>query len=455
MLVQLPKYRAILRGGVSMGAMLMGGAARWTKPIEAGPQPAAVDSVVIIGASLENSMFGKSLATAHATATSLLAAKGHSLPVYGYATNGARMVDAVAHYNAARAAFPNALIVSGFGGGNITNLRPYAAMSQAGRDALLADMAAFAAAAAGDARHYPISLSFRDYDDATFQNPANGAKPFNDELYIPWIAENWPHAMGQAGRPKIDNYRRVLLDFETWLQTDNIHLTTPGVTGDRQFIIDRIADILAGNVIPEIAERASPPPPVTTEYPLAIINFTGDSFPATARASYNNVSGNADPVIPTPVPHVLDINGAETGMTLSLAYTGSPAIGSTAPGRGANNSGRIAGLPAYSGQLLSSNVVSANLYVTTGVTAVVTITGAVADADYEIGMVGSRDASDVRNTSLTVQGMETIWNTSEATPIARYVTVKANAEGTITMVLKPAAGTSLAYLSGVSIRRVV
>lgn len=498
----------------------------------------AIDAVVVIGASLMNSMFGRSLTTANSTATSLLQAAGHNLPVYGWATNGAQLADAVAHYDAARAAFPNALIISHIqGGGNITSVRPYPG-GQAEFDLRLAE---FAAAAEGDTRFYPASITFRDYDDTTFINPDNGSKPYNENIVIPWIAANFPHAMAPYGRPKLDYYRRVLQDFETWLQADNIHLTATGVTQFRQWIVARIADLLNGVTPAEITERVYVAPPASspaqvatptvtgtgtsrtitwtapanngsaiTDYvvrvggavvtdgvgtgtsyamtglvdgsysvtvaavnangegpqsnpatftissapsgALSIINFTGETFGSEFQAPRNNVFGNAATVNPNPLPNILDVNGATTGLSMSHAYTGNPAIGATAPGRGANSNGNIGGLPAYNGTLLSSNIVGSSAYLTTGVTMLMTISGAVPGAQYEFGMVGSRNAADVRNTTVTIAGTATTWNTSEATPQERRVTVTAAGDGTIPIVVAPA-GAALAYLGGLSIRQ--
>lgn len=419
---------------------------------EVGEDP--IDSVVVIGASLMNSMFGRSLSTPHATATSLLAAAGHDLPVYGWATNGAQLADAPSHYEAARAAFPNALILSHFGGGNVTSIRPY----PGGQAAFEAGLAGYLAATAGDLRFYPASMSFRDYDDTTFITPANGSKPYNENLLIPWIAANFPHAMAPYGRPKLDYYRRVLESFETWLQADNIHLTAgAGVPQSRGWIIDRVADLLEGITPAEITERVyvapePEPEPEPGAYPLSIVNFTGEAFGSEFQAPRNNVFGNAATVNPNPLPNILDVNGATTGLSMSHAYTGNPAIGATAPGRGANSAGNIGGLPAYNGTLLSASIVGSSAYITTGVTMLMTISGAVPGAQYEFGMVGSRNAADVRNTTVTIAGTATTWNTSEATPQERRVTVTAAGDGTIPIAVAPA-GAALAYLGGLSIRR--
>lgn len=415
--------------------------------------PPPIDAVVMMGASLKNSMFGKSLTTPHAAATNLLAAAGHNLPVYGWATNGAQLDDAVLHYNQIRAAFPNALILCHLvGGGNVTSVRPY----PGGQSEFNTRLAQLAAAAEGDDRFYPASITFRDYDDTTFITPANGSKPYNENIVIPWIAANFPHAIGAGGRPKLDYYRRVLESFESWLVADNIHLTSTGISEFRQWIIARTVDLLNGVTPAEITERvyvAPPTPepePQPTQYPLSIINFTGEGY--NAQAPRNNVMGNSATLNPNPLTNILDVNGNPTGLRLSHGYTGNPALSPTAPGRGANPNGNVGSLPSYNGTLLSASIVGASAYVTSGVTMLLTISGAVPGAQYEFGMVGSRNAADVRNTRVTIAGTPTIWNTSEATPQERRVTVTAAADGTIPIVVATE-GSTYAYLGGLSIRR--
>ena len=223
----------------------------------------AINAVVVIGASHEFAMFGKDLATPNAEATSMLAAAGHNLPVYGWATGGARLDQADDHYTAARNAFPNALIVSQFGGNNVSDSRPY----PGGQTTFNTGLSGLLGVASGDTRFYPASLTFRDYDDTTFITPANGSKPYNENLLLPWITTNFPHAMAPYGRPKVDLYRFVLSDFENLLDTDNIHFTPTGYAALKDYYIDRIADILSGTVPAEITERVYSGPPPDVTYP--------------------------------------------------------------------------------------------------------------------------------------------------------------------------------------------
>ena len=489
------------------------------------PEPAPIDSVVIIGASIMNSMFGKDLATPHATATSLLAAKGINIPVYGYATAGAYLSRAITHYKEARAAHPNALIVMHFGGNNVSSERPY----PGGLTSMNSSFAALLAEAGNDPRFFPASISFRDYDDATFQDPSLGAKPYNENILIPWIAANYPHAMASYGRPKLDFYRRSLQSYETWLSGDNIHLTSTGNTEFRAWIMERVADILSGNVISEIPERTATPtaPVITTQPgisggtreddtltlsvgaasgvpsptpavqwyldgalqngetgmtfdrpagvgkvpsatviwsngtlpnasatatapattaasatpagPLSIVNFKA---PAHADVGHNNIAvgGTASTIS---LASILDTTGQVTGM--SMAVTAAHNMASNTQGR--------ATAPAYAGQLLTAEITRSSVFVDLNRTVSIEVSGATANAEYGIGIVGSRAATDVRQTELIVQGTSVVWNACEDPAQEHQVVVAASADGKIAMTLKQGPGSSYGYLGGLSFKR--
>lgn len=413
-----------------------------------------VDAVVVIGASIMNNAFGKNLTTPHNTATNLLAAEGHNLPVYGWATGSTTLADADEHYLEARAAFPNALIVMHFGGNDVSSFRPY----PGGLATIESRLAALLAVTQGDARFYPASLTFRDYDDTTFQNPNNGSRPYNENVLIPWIAANFPHAMANYGRPKLDFYRRVLVDFETWLSTDNVHLAGTGTTQFRAWLIARVADLLEDVTPPLIEERVYTAPPVDPDpepepepgtYPLSVVNMAMD----TSQIPYNNFQ--VETPVSVPSISIFDVEGVSTGITGQLTFTPpETTIGTTNPGRGRNSSGRVLGLSTYNKNLLCTEVVRDSLYVTTSVVGTITLTGCVPNAQYEIGVIGSREATSVRNTVLNINGTTLTWDTSETTVQVRTATVTATAGGVITMALSCGPSTSFAYLNGFSLRRV-
>ena len=406
------------------------------------------DAVVVIGASLMNAMFGKDLTTPHSMATSLLAGLGHNLPVYGYATSGVRMDAADDHYSAARAAHPNAIIIAHFGGNDVTADRPY----PGGQAIINTGLANLKAAAGGDPKFYPASLTFRDYDDLTFQDPSRGSKLYNDNLILPWIAANYPHAMAPYGRPKLDFYRRSLQSFDTWLSADNVHMTTGGYTAFREWIIGRVAEVLSGQTPTEVPERVYVPPvtPPPSTAPV-IVNF----YRNTQQTGANNISLYS--VLDVTRTGLVDNTGAATGVAVHCYHTGNPISASggstTDPAAGINSSGITTGVPSAAGQLFATAVLGESWFVTATPTGVVDITGLEPGAQYEIGVVGSRTAADARTTEVTVGGQSVSWNTTESPPQERKVQVTASPTGTLQLIFRAINGTLFAYLGGFSLRR--
>jgi len=412
-------------------------------PVE--PTPAEIDSVVVIGASLMNSMFGNSLTTPNTT----VEYNGQSIPVYGHAVGGATLEAAPTYYNAARAAHPNALIISHFGGNDVTNNRPY----PGGESTFNTRLSNLLNAARDDDRYYPANLTFRNYDGMAFQDPSRGTKPYNENIIQPWIQTNFPHAIAPYGRPKFDFYRKVLQDHDTWLSSDNVHLTASGYTSFKTWILDKVVEVLNDQVPVELEERVYVPPVVDPESTsLAIINFTGSQHPPAPANVYNNAYGN-ETQTPT-VANIRYIDGASSGMSMTSSFTGNPSLGATNPGRMTNANGVIGSLPAYNGQLLSAEIVRENIYVSQSVTMILTISGAVPNANYRLGIVASRELAEPRYSEYVGPAGQIVeLNTSTVPPVEVNMDVVANSSGVITLTVRPKTGSTYAYLSGLSIRR--
>lgn len=184
-----------------------------------------------------------------------------------------------------------------------------------------------------------------------------------------------------------------------------------------------------------------------TTGPLSIINF--HSGPDTA-VGYNNLNGTRAEVTMS-LATIRDVNNVVTPLSLAITSTGTSGT-SQDPGYGGGATGRT-NAPAYNGQLLAGSITAGFYYVTATPTMTITVSGAVPGATYEVGMIGSRDASDSRQTTFTVQGVATTWDAAEAVPQERKVTVQANEQGQIVMTLKATGGSTFGYISGLSIRR--
>lgn len=184
-------------------------------------------------------------------------------------------------------------------------------------------------------------------------------------------------------------------------------------------------------------------------YPLSIINF--HNGPSTAVGN-NNLNGTSSSV-QLSLATVLDVDGGATGLSFEITPPQGAAIGSTTdPAIGGGNTGRT-NLPAYSRQLLSGQITAGFYYVTATPILPMVLSGAVAGATYEVGMVGSRAVTDARETTLRVQGTPTTWNAAEDPPQERRVTVQADAQGRINMELEATGSSTFGYISGLSFRR--
>ena len=187
-----------------------------------------------------------------------------------------------------------------------------------------------------------------------------------------------------------------------------------------------------------------------TAGPLSIINF--HNGPSSAVAGTNNLNGTSTGV-ELSVANLVDVDGAATGMSFQITVPQGAALGSTTdPAIGGGNTGRT-NLPAYNRQLLSGQITAGFYYVTATPILPMVLSGAVAGATYEVGMVGSRAVTDARETTLRVQGTPTTWNAAEDPPRERRVTVQADAQGRITMELEATGASTFGYISGLSIRR--
>lgn len=187
----------------------------------------------------------------------------------------------------------------------------------------------------------------------------------------------------------------------------------------------------------------------TAVYPLTIINFHNGASTAVGNNNLNGSSSSVELSLTT----VLDVDGGATGLTFQITAPQGAAIGSTTdPAIGGGNTGRT-NLPAYNRQLLSGQITAGFYYVTGTPILPMVLSGAVAGATYEVGIVGSRAVTDARETTLRVQGTPTTWNAAEDPPQERRVTVQADAQGRINMELEATGTSTFGYISGLSFRR--
>lgn len=261
---------ALLRGRVvPVGSGSMGGGGGQ-------PQP-TYQRVVIIGASLENAMYGKSLTVPNQWATDALA---NGLPVYGYATSGLRTRGLIPSVGEAIAAFPNpgeTLWIIHPTGNDVTGNIEYGQRSVAELNAIRTDLNEFLDAFGLHLPHViPILSSFRAYwglgytTREIFNAQEKGAKPFNDNVFAPIYAARteaiWRYGTGVDAMCFYDWVRN---DFLNILQTDGIHMTGTGSERTRAEQMRRLRLWLAGTPAAQIT-----PAPVDNPAPVVFTPAT-------------------------------------------------------------------------------------------------------------------------------------------------------------------------------------
>ena len=213
----------------------------------------AILNIVVVGASIMEGGFGRSLTTPHAAATAFW----NGVKVYGYGWSGDEVADTVGRLNAAMAAFPtNTLFVVHTGGNNVTATRPYAEATPAELDAIADgydDLLAVMATRPG--RCVLASLTYREYADpalssAMLLDPAPGSAPYNANIVIPKIAAALPATINSDARPVLDLYNWVRNHSKVYMGTDGVHLTATGYAALRELFFQRLAYLVTGAAMP-------------------------------------------------------------------------------------------------------------------------------------------------------------------------------------------------------------
>jgi hypothetical protein len=419
---------AALKGFGGEIIALKGPGFAWTKPAPlGGPQPAlsfAPTAVVICGASLMASVAGDDLVTQHSQTTSALLSAGVDLPVYGHAVASETISQTTLRVAEALAAHPGALVIVHTGGNNVSQSRPY----PGGEAGMTADYAAlFDLADQHPGQVYVSSVSFRDYDDLTFQDPSLGSRPYNESLLIPMIEARAAYAMS-LGRPVLDLYRLVLEQHETFLQADNIHWSSPGIVLARDYLMQRVADLISGTPVQPIEERVYDP---SATGGLVLFNF-GDAV------GYSYYETNTDMTL---VKVLYDVNGNATPWTID--WGGS---------RNLQNSNRVVGIPYDGTSIYCDEMLARCAYFNTDRT--ILLAGLTPGGSYRLGFVGARNSGETRIVQVTDGTVTLSWDTYAAPPALPVEAVfTAGAQGEILLTLSVLSG-AYGYISAMSIEEV-
>lgn len=382
--------------------------------IKASPQPTfPIDDVVIFGASImEQSFSGGN----QGTAENLYSAKGATVNVYERATSGdnttvmkSRLPAIITEFqdNAART-----LVVIHGGGNDQSQSGPYpggAATMEDNMRSMLQDLK--------DAG-FKIALSTITYRIPPASNPS---ELYNENVIEPLIAEF-------ADIP-LDLYDLTFNNQGTWFEVDGIHPNGTGEDMTRNYIVDNTYTFFS-NIGPI-------PQPVTWDdvvLQFGLLNVYPDG----------SNEASIDKTI-TPIKNV-DLSVVE-GSSVALSGSGGH---SDELGRGNVNDPNDTSISLTNNSGLLSYV-----YKDSG-TMTVDFTGANLDpvATYTVGVTASRDAVDVRNNDIVVDGVTKVLNaTASPAEIVTFTGVTGVNLMASGLTCSPTGGTGFAYLGMIRVTK--
>jgi len=234
--------------------------------------PASITKFVIVGASIIEQSCGRYLDRTNSTMTTAIQGAPYNqsgVEIYGYGVSATTLTDGPYLLERARESFPDAAIVLHLGGGDVNSYAPFSTATPSEAAAFQSAFEAIVTKAnelAGDI--YIGSITFRTNGGATPENPDIGSKPFNEtdqpldgtkpfEGVIPVLIDQQTSgtSITTYNRPYFDFYRKMLENFDTWLEGDGIHPNATGEAGLRDWLVETIDTILDGGEPAEITER--------------------------------------------------------------------------------------------------------------------------------------------------------------------------------------------------------
>ncbi len=234
------------------------GASDWSASVEVSTGGVATFSrVVFIGASIMQDIAGDTLSTRNTPFETAFQAQGATVEVYSRTQNGDTAAETGALLTEAMAAFPaDTLFFVHTGGNNVSANRPH----PGGASALTTALSGLVDIAATRPGSVILSdLTFRDYDGSTAADEAAGAKPYNDNVYLPLFLARKSDLAEQAyyadGTPVSCLYEWTYYNRATYLSSDNVHPSTGGIAALRGWLAERLAPICTGEAIPAQATR--------------------------------------------------------------------------------------------------------------------------------------------------------------------------------------------------------
>jgi hypothetical protein len=408
-----------------------------------------IERVVVVGASIMFSAYGKSLTEPSVEGTQAFVDQGITgVPVYGYCFPDEnmsqllpRVQEAVAHFDAA-----STLFIFHGEGNSITQSRPYAGMAQATHDKFSNELDAILNAFSGT--NFILSeASFRAYADPAgvfgrdaFNDEQLGSLPYNIAYNHPRILNLQPEYVDDNGFSVVDFYNHFRNDFEKILGSDGVHVTVPyGVDSIRQFLPARIKFAILGG------EKPAPIIPAQKD------NVTGIEAKATLSFGYKDES----------LQNSINVEAAKLGQEKYLkSDLGVPtpyiySMQSSDPRSTGNNlnGANTTGIADYAGDIYCDQMVSDSCYAQQGVIITHKVKGLTPNSNYILEVVANRNSTEQRVTSLDFGSGSIDINTSEDIPQQpQSIQVMSNSQGEIAFSQTDKLG-SFSYLGAFSIDR--
>lgn len=282
------------------------------------------------------------------------------------------------------------LVILNIGGNNVTGGRPYSGLTDWEKSELIRriDLIVLAVKNKG----YDLvwnDITFRAYPTVpivTTSDESNGSKPYNDEIWYAKSLQYSPNFCFPDGVPIVQMYETVYNDWQKILLPDGVHPTALGINILRQRFLDSIFYFNYTGLFPNRLEKI---PPVDTK--RYIVNIAG--FTTTPSVDYSYVSYDSAEI------SLKSYNYFTSNIKFS---TNNNFAGVTADGIfTTDNSG-----------YLEDICYQRNKYFKASQTPKLYLNGLDNTKKYIIKISGNRQATDLRETMVTINGISKYYMTS-------------------------------------------
>lgn len=309
------------------------------------------------------------------------------------------------------------------GGNDVSSNRPYDTATVA-QKAALGNSLQYIVNAIEAAGHTCVmsSITYRTYPDVPPES--NGSLPYNEQIVNPLIQASLPEYWNSTtNRPSFDLYTQTINNLE-WISADNVHPTTAGQAGIRNYIFSRLSDFFE-----------STDAKLTSSLGTNYVVDLGSNSISQPLASINKVIGGDDQF------QVLKKTTGPEGSYILL----SDFDGSGTTGRGNTGDSTTS--------LTNDDLLKTFWYVSGAQTGVVSVGGLANGCNGAISFTASRNTTSTdRVAEITVQGItKTLDGAENPAAIVSFDFSIENDANSIDAYIKKQDGSTFAYISGIEI----